>query len=175
MENENITTKKTGATLNRGNSKQDYETPQDFMEAVYLKFGKPVFDLAASPHNKKCDNYFSITDNSLIQNWHKINGLLWLNPEYDNIKAWAKKCHEESLLGAEILFLVPSSVGSNWYADYVFEKSMTYFLRPRLVFVGHDDPYPRDLMLCHYGMDSTQSMRNGIKTWQWMESKRKKK
>jgi phage N-6-adenine-methyltransferase len=102
--------KKTGAGFNRGSSKQDYATPPDFMSAVEKRFGLVAFDLAASANNSKHANYFSESDNSLVQEWHKIPGNLWLNPPFDPITPWAQKCASESILGATIFFLVPASV-----------------------------------------------------------------
>ncbi len=48
---------RTGASMNRGNSKQDYETPDDFIAAVVKRFGRLSVDLAATADNRKCDCY----------------------------------------------------------------------------------------------------------------------
>ncbi len=45
------TPKKTGPSMNRGTSKQNYKTPDDFMDAVKKRFGKIIFDLAANGDN----------------------------------------------------------------------------------------------------------------------------
>lgn len=150
----------TGAAFKRGGSKQDYETPNIFMAAVVKRFGPVNFDLAASPHNAKHANYFSEKDDSFQQEWHKIPGNQWLNPTYDNIKPWAEKCAYESQLGARILFLVPASVGSNWFRDYVHRRAFVLALNGRLSFDGIA-PYPKDLILGAYGWGV------GFDTWDW--------
>lgn len=155
----------TGPSINRGKSNQDYATPDDFMRAVESKFGNVNFDLAASASNSKApaDNFFSKQNDSLSKNWHLLNGLLWLNPPFDNIAPWAKKCWEESLLGANILFLTPASIGSNWFADYVHGRAMVRALNPRLCFDGKN-PYPKDCMLSTF---SAYGAATGFDVWKW--------
>jgi phage N-6-adenine-methyltransferase len=153
----------TGAGFNRGQSKQDYATPPNFMSAVANRFGRISFDLAASADNTKSKNYFSKEQNSLVQDWHKIHrSWLFLNPPFDNIAPWAEKCAAESSLGAHILFLVPASIGSNWFAQHVFKKSLVLALNGRICFDGIA-PYPKDLLLAVYG--DTQ----GFDVWRWTD------
>lgn len=169
---------KTGAALNRGRSRQDYSTPWPFIHAVEKRFGKIDCDLAASVDNRKAETCYMEEQDSLVQPWHNIGAmgglsrhcLLWLNPPFANITPWAKKCYEESLLGAHILLLVPASVGSNWFAEYVHEKARVMFLRPRLVFEGEKDPYPRDLMIAEYTPGTAGHWPTvWYKCWKWIE------
>lgn len=154
-----------------GKSKQDYSTPDDFMRALMRKFGVPTIDLAATHDNTRCARYISPIEDSPMQDWDKLarashDRLAFLNPPFGNIRPWAKKCAEASLL--EILFLVPASVGSNWWAEHVDEcvqdeTAMVYFLRPRLSFDGKN-PYPKDCALVHYNA-SVNAERYGC--WDW--------
>ena len=153
---------KSGPTIRRGSSKQDYETPEDFMTAVRNRFGMIRWDLAAHAGNKKCENYFDIARNSLVQKWHLLEGWLWLNPEYDDIPTWAAKCAGEVQLGARILFLTPASVGTNWFDYSVRPFAHSIFLKGRIQFVGSPDPYPKDLMLSVYAYGLT-----GNSVWKW--------
>ena len=154
---------KTGASFARGGSKQDYETPPDFLCAVAQKFGPLICDLAARPDNKKADLFLIPDVHSLTVHWHKLlKGNQWLNPPFDRISPWAMKCAAESKLGASILFLVPASVGSNWFADFVHDKAHVYLLNGRLQFVGAKDPYPKDCMLAAYGFG-----KPGYSVWRW--------
>lgn len=141
---------KTGPSINKGQSNQDYGTPIPFIQAVEKRFGPISFDLAASEENKKSPLFFGVIRNSLTQPWHRIQGNLWLNPPFSSITPWAKKCAEESIKGARILFLVPSSTGANWFRDWVWGHAEVYFLNGRLTFEGCSDPYPKDLILAHY-------------------------
>lgn len=152
----------TGATFKRGNSKQDYATPNDFMEAVRKRYGEIAFDLAADESNTKATNFFSEQDDAFKQEWHKINGLLWLNPPFGDIAPWAEKCWEEHKKRAHILLLVPGSVGSAWFENYVHNKGYVNFLRPRLCFDGIA-PYPKDCMLAEYDPTGVA----GYEVWKW--------
>ncbi len=165
----------TGASFNRGKSRQDFATPQDFRDAVVKKFGMPSFDLAADEKNAFCDwvsmhQYFTEEDDALKQEWYKRATprdqpekqlLMWLNPPFGNIAPWARQCAEESKLGARILFLIPASVGSNWWAEYVHNKAHVYFLSPRLCFDGIA-PFPKDCALAYFSIGN-----QGYACWRW--------
>lgn len=165
----------TGPTINRGSSSGDIWTPLDFRKAIVKKFGLPYFDLACSAENMFASyGGYTMVDDSLIQPWHNFTELLWLNPPYSNITPWAKKCAEESKLGAEILLLVPASVGSNWFWNYV-EPYATVYSVGRMVFDNCFDkegkpvttPYPKDLILCHY--TTTKPRGSNLQRWRWKQ------
>lgn len=154
--------KKTGASLARYRSKQDYATPPEFIAAVEKRFGLLAFDLAAGPENAKAPAYYTERDDSLKQDWSVLTGNLWLNPPYGNIAAWARKCAERKHDQRWTLLLVPASVGSMWYTRHVYNSAMVYCLTRRITFVGQEDPYPRDLVLAAYGYGAV-----GISPWEW--------
>lgn len=158
--------RRTGPSINRHNSKQDYSTPQDFFNAVVRKFGSIMFDLAADDQNTKATRWFTEEQDSLKQDWYKIKpaGLLWLNPPFGDIEPWAKKCHDESRQAATILFLTPASVGSNWFADYVLGHAKILALNPRLSFDGKN-AYPKDLMLSVFG----NTIKPCFGIWRWRQ------
>lgn len=151
-----------GAAYHRGASKQDYETPPEFLNAVTHRFGPINCDLAARKDNTKGQNWIDISRDSLTVKWHEYRGNCWLNPPFDNITPWAKKCADESQKGAQILFLTPASVGANWFCNYVFEKAHVIFLNGRIRFVGAKDFYPKDCILSVFGIDAP-----GFSVWKW--------
>lgn len=154
--------KKTGPSMARGTSKQDFKTPPDFMQAVQLRFGPIIWDLAAHSGNTQHAQFFSKEMDSLKQEWSTLgNGWLWLNPEFDDIDPWAEKCAKEMKLGAKILFLTPASIGANWYWKHVSKNACVQALQSRMSFDGKH-PYPKDLILsvfCH-GL-------RGFQPWDW--------
>lgn len=154
------------ASFNRGKSKQTYETPPEFMRAVSKRFGPISFDLACVLETAKAKRFFTPESDAFQFDWHKLRGLLWLNPPYDNISPWAERCAKESRLGAKILFLVPASVGSNWHANFVHNTAHVCFLNGRIQFVGAKDPYPKDCILACYGMRN-EGMEPGYSVWRW--------
>ena len=147
-----------------GKSKQDYQTPVNFMHAVAREFGAPYIDLAASRGNAQAPVFLTEQDDSLSSNWHDASQgkLAWINPPFAQLAPWVQKCVEESQRGCRILLLVPAGIGTIWFRKYA-KKATVYALAPRLTFVGETAPYPKDLMLCHFrpGFDG------GFGTWQW--------
>lgn len=152
-----------------GQSVQEVETDPEFIAAVRKRFGSFAIDLAADNDgaNTQAERWIGPMANSLERDWtagKDARRVMWLNPPYSDIAPWAKKCREEStrLKGrGRILLLVPASVGSNWFQEHVFRKSLVLFLAPRLTFVGHSAPYPKDLLLAVYGE------RAGFQCWRW--------
>lgn len=157
-----------------GRSKQDYQTPPEFLDAVKARLQNEfAFDLAASAENVDGLPYWDQEDNALVRDWAAVPPImfqggtsspwLWLNPPYSDIEPWVRKCAEESARGAHIACLVPASVGSNWWRDWVVPHAYILFLNGRIQFVGADGPYPKDLALLLY----TPFIRSGSDTWNW--------
>lgn len=154
-----------------GKSVQEVGTPRAFLDAVEERFGKLAWDLAADESNHVTEGWSgpgsAKQPDSLLGAWWALPpGLLWLNPPFGNIGEWAAKCAGwRDLPGPgwqqRIALLVPASVGTNWFAEYVDGRALVLFLRPRLTFVGHTAPYPKDLMLVVYGE------KPGYECWRW--------
>jgi len=152
----------------KNKTKQSYETPDNFFEAVNrsLPF---AWDLAASEYNRKCHNFIDESSDSLTHPWHTLNhrSWLWLNPPFKNIAPWARKCYEESRLGANVVMLTPASVGSNWFRDRVWKKALVVFLNGRLTFKGETTCYPKDCMISIF----SNSVSPGCTIWDWRNKK----
>lgn len=154
----------TGPSIKRGKSRQDYETPWAIVRAVESRFGPMVCDLAATEQNKKAPGWIDEKTDSLSNRaiWPD-DGNCWLNPPSRVIGPWAKKCWEQSQRGAKIFMLVPASVGSNWFRDYVHRKALVLFLSPRISFDG-ENSYPKDLLLICYGLAPA------YECWNWQKN-----
>lgn len=156
---------KLGPTVRRGKSKQNYGTPPAFIRAVEKRFGKIVCDLAASASNSKAERFFNEEADSLKQPWADAfpTGLLYCNPPFSNIEPWAAKCSTESARRHGLIaLLTPASIGTDWFACHVNRQAMVLGLRPRLVFEGEENGYPKDLQLAVYGFGL-----HGFDTWRW--------
>lgn len=158
----------TGASFRRGGSKQDYETPRDFLDAVESRWGKVDVDLAATRENAKAARFVSPAVDSLGERcrWDHFTGLLWLNPPFSDITPWAKKCAQSAPTLhplSRILLLVPASVGANWFAEHVHGRAHVWALQGRITFVGAKDPYPKDCILAEYA----RSGASGFSVWPW--------
>jgi phage N-6-adenine-methyltransferase len=153
-------------------SKQDYATPLVFIEAVKARLAVSDFlvDLAADAANAKGLMFYDEARDSLSVDWVRElpAGVHWLNPPYKDITPWARKCAETVAARPDltICFLVPASVGSNWYRDYVEPaNAYTLFLNGRLAFMP-DKPtwlYPKDCTLVIY---NGWGLR-GNAVWDW--------
>lgn len=82
----------------------EWETPQDFYDALNAEF-KFTVDLCAEEYNAKHENYFSLSDNALMQHWY---GVCWMNPPYDrDIESWLDKAwRAASQEGATVVCLI---------------------------------------------------------------------
>ncbi len=161
--------KLTGPSINRHRSKQDYETPREFIHLIEVRFGKIFLDLAADHLNSKGEHFLGGAVDSLKQDWLEISKgeLCWLNPPFGTIRPWARKCAKEAEQGAKILLLVPASVDSNWWTDFVHHKAAVLFLSPRISFDGKN-PYPKPCALCCYGFGMlTANPPVVYEPWRW--------
>jgi phage N-6-adenine-methyltransferase len=145
----------------RGAAKQDWATPPELIEAVERRFGPLAVDLAATAANTKAPLYLTEADDSLVQPWHELSGLLWLNPPFRHIEPWAAKCAAEAEFGARIALLVLASVGTNWYRDHVHGRALVLFLNGRITFVGATSAGMNDCMIALYGEPP------GFEVWKW--------
>lgn len=119
-----------------GSSKQDYETPLDFMLALTHRFGSLDIDLAATDENPKAPAWITPEVDSLSLDWDMLGAKrAFLNPPFNQCNEFASKCAKTERL--ETLFLIPASVGTNWWAHQVHGTAdLVLFLRPRLSFDG---------------------------------------
>lgn len=152
-------------------SKQDVRTPPDLLAAIKRDFGVTewAWDLAADATNAVCPRWFGpgsgdIEDSLGSVSW-AMPGDLFLNPPFGDIDPWAKKCADtwkDMHGGSRIFLLTPASVGANWFDDHVMGIAHVVAMSPRVTFVGHSSPYPKDLILSVYG-----PVAGGFSTWRW--------
>lgn len=151
-------------TQKPGKSEQIVCTPPELLEAIKARLHIHSFamDLAASNENSVSHQCYTEAEDAIIQDW-VFNGWNWCNPPFSDIEPWVAKAAKESLKGAQTIMLVPASVGSNWWKEYVETYSYQSFLSPRVTFVGHIHPYPKDLALLFY----TPWGFIGHECWRW--------
>lgn len=156
-----------------GKSKQDYQTPPEFLDALRTLLGIHEFsiDLAADRQNTVAARYYDEPMNSLSDKHSWVyDGWGFLNPPYHTIEPWVRKAWSESRKGAQIAMLVPASPGSNWWRDWVHKKAIILLLNGRLTFVGETGPYPKDSALLLYRCGSRLLLltsRVDYLIWNW--------
>jgi len=110
-----------------------FETPKWLFASLDKEFSF-VWDLAADKNNAKCDNFFSINDDSLSKDWHKLSSeWLWLNPPYSPIKPWIEKTQLENKKGAKIVVLCPPIITTRYFQNYL--PSEIRFIVGRVPFI----------------------------------------
>lgn len=149
-----------------GRSKQDYQTPGDFVAAVKARFHIAEFDwdLAADAQNAQAGGFYTVESDALKQPWKLGNGWNWLNPPYGDIEPWVMRAFQQAeAYGAQTMVLVPASTGANWWNAWVHNVAHVLLLNGRLTFVGAEGPYPKDCALLLY----TPHAHGGYEVWRW--------
>lgn len=115
-----------------------WATPQEFFDKYDAIYGFTL-DVCANEENAKCEQYFTVDDDGLAQQW---TGRAWMNPPYGRtIKDWMRKAYESSLAGCTVVCLVPARTDTAWWHEYAI-KGEIEFIRGRLKFGGHKNSAP---------------------------------
>lgn len=120
-----------------------WSTPQKLFNELNEEFNFSI-DLAATRGNNKCEKFITDVEDSLSVDWHVLNGWLWLNPPYSNIKDWVKKGAEENLRGAKIVLLIPARTDTKYFHQYIYHNvnAEIRFIKGRLKFSDSKNSAP---------------------------------
>jgi len=125
--------------------KQDWETPDHIFDPINDIFNFDL-DACASNENKKCKNYFTISDNCLTVPWKYKS--VWLNPPYSRANKtdpqsgtliYIKKAFEEVYFqknSETVVLLIPNTSENTYYHDYIFKSEYLLFIRSRISFIS---------------------------------------
>ena len=143
-----------------------YITPEKILEPVRKYWRGPIpLDPATEPNNPTSANNFAsgpefngVTLGDGLQiAWSDFGGT-FVNPPYGRgMKDWCAKIHEETVLGAEILALLPCGArfATRYWQDHIFNAGLdvTLFVRGRVQFCRPDgsattgqNPYDSQLL-----------------------------
>lgn len=123
--------RKKGTPILFRSTSEEWETPKKIFDALNDEFHFDI-DLAALPHNAKCNKFYTPIVDALKQEW---KGVCWLNPPYGSqLRQWMKKACESFKKGATIVCLVPARTDTLWWHDYVLPYAEIRYLRGRLKF-----------------------------------------
>lgn len=111
----------------------EWSTPQAFFDELDKEFNFTL-DPCATHDNAKCEKYYTIEDDGLLQDWS--NDVVFMNPPYGReIKHWVQKAYEESLKGATVVCLIPARTDTSYWHEYIFNKADDIrFIKGRLKF-----------------------------------------
>lgn len=126
----------------------DWATPQYYFDKLNREFNFNI-DVCADESNHKCKDYYSLSDNGLLQNWGGKRA--FCNPPYGRgISDWVKKAYEESLKpDTLIVLLLPARTDTKWFHDYIYKKHEVRFIKGRLKFGDgkNSAPFPSMLVI----------------------------
>jgi site-specific DNA-methyltransferase (adenine-specific) len=133
-----------------------WATPQAFFDALDAEFNFTL-DPCALPSNAKCKHYFTPEQDGLKQDWGGQK--VFCNPPYGQaIKAWVRKCYEESRKpGTLVVMLIPARTDTSYFHDYIYHKAELRFVRGRLHFNEAEQGAPFPSMVVIF--DNTKSAR----------------
>lgn len=112
-----------------------WATPQDFFDKLNEEFHFTL-DPCADEFNHKCDKYFTVEQDGLLQSW--ANETVFCNPPYGReIGKWVKKASDENRLhNITVVMLIPARTDTKYFHEYIYQKSNVEirFLKGRLKF-----------------------------------------
>lgn len=113
----------------------DWYTPGWLFERMNALYGPFTLDVAASPTNAKCAEFFTRSDDGLEQPWR---GRVWCNPPYKNLLSWVRKAFEETRSGRcdAVLLLLPAHTSTDWFHDYALPFAELHWVRRKVKFGG---------------------------------------
>ena len=121
----------------------DRETDPEVFDKLNERFNFTL-DVAASPHNAKCDRFFTEEDDGLAQSW--AGERVWCNPPYSDIRPWVEKAWGEVGRADLVVMLLPANrTEQAWWQDLVEGERdrvgvlSVEFLRGRMRFIAAGD------------------------------------
>lgn len=131
--------------------KMDWGTPQTLFDKLNAEFHFTL-DPCASDENHKCANYFTESENGLLQDWGRER--VFCNPPYGrSIGNWVKKCAEHSDLA---VMLIPARTDTKWFHEYIYNNPRVQirFLPGRVKFQGavNSAPFPSMVVIFNGGI-----------------------
>lgn len=124
--------------------RHDWETPQDFFNALDREFHFTL-DPCATKETAKCKKYYTPEENGLIKSWG--GETVFCNPPYGReLPKWIEKCATESK-HAKVVMLIPARTDTKAFHKFIYHKAEIRFIKGRLKFLvdgieGQAAPFP---------------------------------
>ena len=109
-----------------------------------------TLDPCCTDFNAKCQKYFTLIQDGLLQSWAKE--IVFMNPPYGRaIWHWMRKAYLSALKdGATVVCLVPARTDTKWWHDFALQgNNQIIFLKGRLKFgdAKNSAPFPSALIV----------------------------
>jgi site-specific DNA-methyltransferase (adenine-specific) len=110
----------------------EWATPQDVYDSLDAEFHFTL-DPCATDDNHKCEVYYTIDDNGLLQNWG--GQTVFCNPPYSRIGEWVEKAYRESRKdNTVVVLLIPSRTDTRYFHNFIYQRAEIRFVRGRIKF-----------------------------------------
>ena len=110
-----------------------WTTPNDLFDRLNVIYNFTL-DPCATALSAKCNKYFTMEDDGLIQDWG--GNTVFMNPPYGRqVSRWVKKAFEESKkLNTKVVCLLPARTDTKWWHEYCMKADEIHFIKGRLKF-----------------------------------------
>ena len=117
-------------------SSQEWGTPWDLFNNLDEEFHFTV-DVCASACNTKCEKYYDIEQDGLVQDW--TGEIVWCNPPFQQeaIIKWLKKAKESKCTS---VFLLPARTETGWFYEYALKGEIRFIYRPIRFLLPNGEP-----------------------------------
>lgn len=125
----------------------EWATPQKFFDEINAEFNFNL-DACATKENHKCDKYFTVHENGLLEDWGGYR--VFCNPPYSNISEWVEKAYRETCKdNTLVVLLIPCRTDTKYFHNYIYQRSEIRFVKGRLKFGDgkNSAPFPSMLVI----------------------------
>ena len=110
----------------------EWTTPIELFEELDREFHFTL-DPCATEQNAKCENFYTLQQNGLKQNWGGQR--VFCNPPYSEIGSWVEKCYREgSKDNTLVVLLIPSRTDTRYFHNFIYQRCELRFVKGRLKF-----------------------------------------
>lgn len=125
----------------------EWATPQELYEDLDAEFCFTL-DPCATDENHKCNQYYTQSDNGLLQNWGGER--VFCNPPYSDVGAWVEKAYRESCKdNTLVVLLIYSRTDTRYFHDFIYQRAEVRFVKGRLKFgnAKNNAPFPSMIVI----------------------------
>src|ERR1041384_303532 len=129
----------TNMNVHYSSKSNEWETPIDLFNRLNDEFHFNL-DAAATHDNHLCDNYFTIENDALKQDWTQYKSI-FVNPPYSRlIGKFVEKAYNESKKNCIIVMLIPARTCTKFFHNYIMKSKEIRFIKGRCKFVNRSFP-----------------------------------
>lgn len=161
--------------------RQQWRTPEIFLQAVRRNFGDPTIDVAALPENRVCERFISPEEDGLRATWFRqldfLGEIAWCNPGFRDMAKWIDKAAYEikKAENATALVLGLAAPSTKWFRRALDADAIVYLLSPRVQYETPEaglvkrSSNPRECALFVF-RTNVKVLVDQIVLWNWKEA-----